>query len=414
MRKIEIAPNDLRSLGDDYRSAADDLNESATRLDAGTAATALNGSDSDFQVADLRRRIAQLRWKYSVLADEVRSDGGLMLRTADEAERADEVLRRTVEILDDGSDFKVSEGDLDEIAELLTTVTDGEFELLLEQLSDRQLDVLLHNVHSSGFWSNDWNDAERDAFYQTISRLETEAKAALLARLDPATSHYLAVAERLGVGGPPKPTTAEILATYQVAEDPNGIVEWRPFFFAGAYELPSQEAELLDKLGTLDKRRFRDIRDAAFEESAARYQPTTRLLPTPEGPVEVTANFDHTDAYRHAYWSALLAKGFGVEWARAYTRAHESLPGNIADMEAMDLYNNEIGIRIAAQNPDASDAELADLIDEAVQTGEVVVIVGNGGQLAFSDEVATGSTGASDGVVAPGGDELDVDADPAS
>jgi len=67
---------------------------------------------------------------------------------------------RIEEILDDGGDFDVSEGDLDEIHNLLEGMTPTQRNTALSGFSDRQLDVLFHNVHSSGFWSNDWNTNE--------------------------------------------------------------------------------------------------------------------------------------------------------------------------------------------------------------------------------------------------------------
>lgn len=44
----------------------------------------------------------------------------------------------------------------------------------------------------------------------------------------------------------------------------------------------------------------------------------------------------------------------------------------------MDLYNNEVGRRIALENPDASEGDLADLVEQAIADGEMVVIDGEG------------------------------------
>ena len=49
-------------------------------------------------------------------------------------------------------------------------------------------------------------------------------------------------------------------------------------------------------------------------------------------------------------------------------RAGVSLPGNSADREAMDLYNNEVGRQIALAHPDASRQELADLVAGDIET----------------------------------------------
>ncbi|WP_157226614.1 DUF6973 domain-containing protein [Gordonia soli] len=84
------------------------------------------------------------------------------------------------------------------------------------------------------------------------------------------------------------------------------------------------------------------------------------------------------DAFRHAYWNALMTKTFGADWARQYATAHEGLGGQPAHREAMDLYNNETGRKVAAAHPDASDDELADLIASEVHHGATVSIGGDG------------------------------------
>ncbi|AZG44282.1 DUF6973 domain-containing protein [Gordonia insulae] len=103
-------------------------------------------------------------------------------------------------------------------------------------------------------------------------------------------------------------------------------------------------------------------------------------------------NDGHGDAFRHAYWNALLTKQFGAEWTAQYTTAHEGLGGNPANREAMDLYNNEIGRHVAQANPDASADELADLIAAEVRDGGTVVI-GQDGAIDWSNHVETGDIG---------------------
>ena len=61
----------------------------------------------------------------------------------------------------------------------------------------------------------------------------------------------------------------------------------------------------------------------------------------------------------------------------------------------MDLFNNELGQRIATDHPDASDEELADLVFNAIDRGEAMVIDANG-ELAYSDRVDPGRTGLAD------------------
>lgn len=59
----------------------------------------------------------------------------------------------------------------------------------------------------------------------------------------------------------------------------------------------------------------------------------------------------------------------------------------------MDLYNNEVGRRIAVDNPNASPEELADLVQQAVNNGETVVIRPDGQGLEWSNNIAPVDTG---------------------
>ena len=158
-------------------------------------------------------------------------------------------------------------------------------------------------------------------------------------------------------------------------------------------DLPVTEAGLLDELGPLDIRRWAGITRGIEDHALERFAP-------PEGhPVDGAhwswSNDGHTDAYRHAAWNAEMTRAFGEDWTAAYATAHEMLPGNPAAREAMDLYNNEQGRRIAAENPDASPAELRELVAQAMADGELVVL-DRDGQLAWSDAVAYGEHGNAD------------------
>ncbi|MEY7970545.1 hypothetical protein AB8O38_00945 [Saccharomonospora xinjiangensis] len=168
----------------------------------------------------------------------------------------------------------------------------------------------------------------------------------------------------------------QILKNYQVSPDPDGTVN----FFGQT--VTKSEADLLDDLGLLGIKDMYDMRNKAFGTADDRF-------PGQDG------NDSHRDAFRHAYWNALMTQKFGEEWAQKYGTAHERLPGNPADREAMDLYNNEVGRKIAAANPDASPEELANLVEKAVQDGRTVVIDKNG-ELAYSNDVAGGQTGRAD------------------
>ncbi|MGO4145001.1 hypothetical protein AB4Y77_07955 [Paenarthrobacter sp. YAF11_1] len=163
---------------------------------------------------------------------------------------------------------------------------------------------------------------------------------------------------------PGQPTPQEILDNYQVsdAETTNWPGDWDPLrFVVDQREVTEKEAELLNGLGPFEMNAFKGIHDDAFSTADDRFPSADR-------------NDDQNDAFRHAYWNALMVKEFGADWAEDYATAHEQLPGNPAPREAMDLYNNEVGRNVAIANPDASAEELADLIEEAVNNGDTVVV----------------------------------------
>lgn len=182
-----------------------------------------------------------------------------------------------------------------------------------------------------------------------------------------------------------RPDLAEIKRKHQVQDVE--MVDWHPFPFSDPYKLTATEAQMRDGLGLLQKSAFKDIQEDALGVAAERF---------PNG----TANDDHHDAFRHAYWSARLAQRFGPDWASQYTTAHEQNPDNPPTREAMDLHNNSVSVQIARDNPHASPAELAELVEQAVREGKVVV-VDESGDLEWSDRVPEGRTGTPDGQEAP-------------
>ncbi|WP_429001295.1 DUF6973 domain-containing protein [Vandammella animalimorsus] len=134
--------------------------------------------------------------------------------------------------------------------------------------------------------------------------------------------------------------------------------------FGPSQVLSKTEGALLDKLqfsrGLVGLYEFKSIRDDALAQANNRYPRATQT----DG---------HGDAFRHAYWNALMTREFGIEFAKQFATAHEGL-ADTSDAEAMDLYNNEVGRRIPMENPNASPQELADLVQDAVKNGEMVVI----------------------------------------
>lgn len=193
----------------------------------------------------------------------------------------------------------------------------------------------------------------------------------------------------------------EVLDGYQVDPDPDGLVSYPSALLSWIrtpLDITAEEARMLDDLGLLGQKDFLDIRNEAYDESDARYD------------VSKGAEDGHQDAMRHAYWNALMVGRFGLEWTERFATAHERIPGNPADKEAMDLYNNEVGRQIAVDNPDASTEELAELVMQAIADGEMVVIDADG-ELAYSDEVEPGQTGDADDPQRDDGDGVDLPGD---
>jgi hypothetical protein len=186
-----------------------------------------------------------------------------------------------------------------------------------------------------------------------------------------------------------RPDLDQILRDYQVRPDPmrnwqvTGLTAWLASL-AGTrpepVELSETEAEMLDGLGLWEKFRFSQIQQQALAAAEQRY---------PRGEV---LHDDHGDAFRHAYWNALLVWEFGSEWAARYTTAHEAVPGSPAPREAMDLYNNEVGRALAVQLPlHRDDGELQEKIARALDDGALVVISSDGA-LRWSDEITRDKT----------------------
>jgi hypothetical protein len=184
----------------------------------------------------------------------------------------------------------------------------------------------------------------------------------------------------------------DLLARFNVPVDPDGMTTWPkpPLSWGfGSQKMTAEEARLLDDLGLLGARDAYGIYKTAIHESENVFD-------------RAGITDGHSDAFRHAYWNAMLANRFGPEFTQEYTNAHEGVDTNSAAAEAMDLHNNAVGRRIAAEHPDASPEELATYVKEAVLRGDMVV-VGPDGMLTPSDQVAIGETGRADGPPATGG-----------
>jgi hypothetical protein len=208
--------------------------------------------------------------------------------------------------------------------------------------------------------------------------------------------------------GPPQVDPLDqILKTYQVSDDPDGALDWEPpwplSLATDPVHVTAGEARMLEELSPFALRDLNQIKEAAAVEAKVRFPPQN-------GPNDTADN--HTDAFRHAYWNALMTQRFGENWTRDFATAHERLPNNPATAEAMDLYNNEVGRTIATANPRATPAQLADLVQRAVNKGDTVVIAPGGEKLAWSNTIAWGEAGTTTGATVPGQAPMQTGAGP--
>jgi hypothetical protein len=96
------------------------------------------------------------------------------------------------------------------------------------------------------------------------------------------------------------------------------------------------------------------------------------------------------DAFRHCYWSALIARSFGAQLAKEVTDAHEHLQNvdlhvmqshegffgrDVHPASRMDLHNNQVGIELGLRWSMATEEELADRCEEAVRSGRCIVLL---------------------------------------
>lgn len=181
----------------------------------------------------------------------------------------------------------------------------------------------------------------------------------------------------------------ELLARYQVRTDgttmwPSGPPGWvAEQLGVKKQEVTLAEAAMLDDLG-LQKglaglKRFLDIRQDALHRSEIVFGGKGN----PDG---------QADAFRHAYWNALMTQQYGEAWAAEYATSHERNPTSNHIAVAMDLHNNEVGREIARANPNVTADQFAGLVEQAVRDGRMVVIDPNDTLVPSGADVVTRDT----------------------
>lgn len=81
---------------------------------------------------------------------------------------------------------------------------------------------------------------------------------------------------------------------------------------------------------------------------------------------------DKSDAFRHCFWSAILARELGYQNALKFTTAHESDPRNPPREKAMDLHNNSVGLSIGRAG--GSSHQISARCMAALHNGQLKVI----------------------------------------
>ena len=83
-----------------------------------------------------------------------------------------------------------------------------------------------------------------------------------------------------------------------------------------------------------------------------------------------------TDAYRHAMWQALNVQSIGEKMRRKWSDAHEysTPPDEINTDLIMDIHNNDVGIEIGEQNPNASPEQLDKIIKQRIDDGDMIIL----------------------------------------
>ena len=100
---------------------------------------------------------------------------------------------------------------------------------------------------------------------------------------------------------------------------------------------------------------------------------TANKISKEKGWNEAEVHQGRTDAFRHAYWSAILAKKIGPDKAEAVTSLHEKMHKNSELENYMDIHNNSVGIDIIRKNPKISKKRLIEMIIDKIEKSSDII-----------------------------------------
>jgi WXG100 family type VII secretion target len=121
--------------------------------------------------------------------------------------------------------------------------------------------------------------------------------------------------------GGERPGLDKAFADFKVPEgDKDGMIKVPDEWIANLFGLQRRsvtmtEKRMMDEIGLFGDKKLYDIQKESYE-MAEKFAGTN-------GQEDGLG-----DAYRHAYWNALMTREFGPDWAKRYSDAHENLPGN--------------------------------------------------------------------------------------
>lgn len=98
-----------------------------------------------------------------------------------------------------------------------------------------------------------------------------------------------------------------------------------------------------------------------------------------------SSSYAHQDAFRHAYWSALMTKHLGEDFAIIFSAAHEinreqmnrPIANKYNSDEMMDHINNEKGRIYGSKYKNLSDDEIANVIARDIKNGKFYILDGS-------------------------------------